>query len=107
MQYQTSAHSASERYPDHPGTKAGSPETAFKAADRVAGVAGSHRDLILAELQAEPNGLCSDEIGKRVGLTQYAVRPRISELYRDGKVARTEQRTVNAEGNSVMVWRVR
>ncbi|MDP1583936.1 MAG: winged helix-turn-helix domain-containing protein [Bradyrhizobium sp.] len=107
MKYSFAEPTARAAYPDSPGTKAGSPETAFKAADRIAGIASSHRDMILAALQAEPSGLCSEEIGKRVGLTQYAVRPRISELYRDGKVKRTEDRTKNAGGNSVMIWRAR
>lgn len=108
MEYCFFEPTARAAYPDHPGTKAGSPETAFKAADRVAGIARNHRDMILAELQsAGAAGLSSDEIGTRVGLTPYAVRPRISELYRDGRVMRTELRAKNPEGNSVMIWRAR
>lgn len=107
MEYIAIQESARPKYPDHPGTKAGSPETAYKAAERVEGVARTYRDMILAALQAEPAGLCSDEIGKRIGISQYAVRPRVSELYRAGKVARTEERTKNAEGNTVMIWRAK
>jgi predicted ArsR family transcriptional regulator len=68
-------------------------------------VAKNHRDKILAALKEAPFGLNSEQIAGQVGLTRYAVRPRVSELFASGLVERSDERTKNDAARSVVLWR--
>jgi hypothetical protein len=106
LQYPTSLRSASIRYPNHPGSRTGSPETSEEAAIAIAPLARNHRDKVLAFLKAVyPEARSSDQIADAIGLSHYAVRPRTSELFADQKIERTNDRTKNGNGRNVVLWR--
>lgn len=105
MTYSTTAPSASDRYPNHPGSRDNAPETSREAAKIVVDIAKTHRDKVLEALKGEVFGLSSEGIAGKLGLSRYAVRPRISELVASGEVIETPFRVKNAEGRNVVVWR--
>jgi predicted ArsR family transcriptional regulator len=101
-------HNANPSYPEHPGYRGlteASRETSREAAKIVVDVAKTHRAKILDALKGEVFGLSSEGIAGKVGLSRYAVRPRISELVASGEVIETQFRVKNAEGRNVVVWR--
>lgn len=106
MNYSTAAHSATTNYPESPGYRANAPETSREAAEAVAPMARNHRDQILAVIKAAyPESRSSDQIAHTIGLSPYSVRPRVSELLAGGKIERTDDRTKNEGGRTVMLWR--
>ena len=106
MNYSTTARSASDRYPNSPGYRQNAPETSKEAAEAIAPMARNHRDQIFAILKgAYPDSRSSDQIAAEIGLSPYSVRPRVSELLAGGKVERTDDRTKNSGGRTVMLWR--
>lgn len=106
MTYNTTAPSASERYPNRPGYRANAPETSREAAEAIAPMARNHRDQILAVIkEAYPESRSSDQIASAIGLSPYSVRPRVSELQAAGKIERTDDRAKNEGGRSVVLWR--
>ena len=106
MTYTNALHHASISYPNHPGSRTGSPETSEDAANAIAPIARNHRDKILAYLKSVyPTACSSEQIGQAVDLSHYAVRPRVSELVADDKVERTDDRETNERGRSVVLWR--
>jgi predicted ArsR family transcriptional regulator len=106
MSYNNRLPSASNRYPDFPGSRLGAPETSEDAANYIAPLARTHRAMILRYLQ-EIHPLCrsSEEIGAALGISRWAVRPRCSELYGSERIERSNDRTVNDGGRSVVMWR--
>ena len=52
-----------------------------------------------------PESRSSDQIATTLGISPYAVRPRVSELLAGGKVERTDDRIKNQRGRTVMLWR--
>lgn len=88
-------------YPHTPGAKAR--ETSFEAAEGVASQAPILRARCLRELE-HSNGLTADEVAGRLGLSILSVRPRITELARDGKVRDSGDRRRNASGKRAIVW---
>jgi predicted ArsR family transcriptional regulator len=105
MVYHASTSSTNSTYPNHPGSRASSPETSRAAAKTIVNVAQSHRNRILEVLKGEAFGLSSEAIASRLGLTRYAVRPRISELVAMKAVVETPYREKNDTGRSVVIWR--
>jgi predicted ArsR family transcriptional regulator len=106
MEYMPRAQSASLRYPTHPGSRNGSPETSEDAANVIAPMARNHREQILAVLkEAYPEARSSEQIAEAIGISYYAVRPRVSELVAGDKVERTNDRTKNSNGRTVVLWR--
>jgi predicted ArsR family transcriptional regulator len=106
MEYQTTARSASDQYPDSPGYRHNAPETSREAAEAIAPMARNHRAQVLAVLkEAYPESRSSDQIAYAIGLSPYIVRPRVSELQAAGKVERTDDRAKNNGGRSVVLWR--
>jgi len=105
MNYTTTQARASERYPNHPGSRDNAPETSREAARTIVDIAKTHRGKILDVLKGETFGLSSEGIAGKVGLTKYSVRPRISELVASGEVIETPFREKNGEGRSVVIWR--
>jgi hypothetical protein len=106
MPYNGSALRASIRYPNHPGSRTGSPETSEEAANAIAPQARNHREKVLKHLAAVfPEARSSEGIAEAIGISHYTVRSRLSELYADQKVERTNHRTKNENGRSVVLWR--
>jgi predicted ArsR family transcriptional regulator len=105
MDYSTSATRASDRYPSFPGSRDNAPETSREAARIVFDIAKTHRDKVLEALKGEVFGLSSEAIAGKLGLSRYAVRPRISELVASGEVIETQFRVKNDQGRNVVVWR--
>ncbi len=93
-------------YPDVPGAKdrsEGSPSV--EAAATVAPRAAHLRTLVLSQLNRHPGGLTTDECAEKMGEGVLSVRPRFSELHRDGAIEKTTERRRNASGMSAAVWR--
>lgn len=88
-------------YPHTPGAKAR--DTAFEAAEEIASKAPIIRARCLKVLE-HSNGLTADEVAGRLGLSILTVRPRITELSRDGKVRDSGDRRRNASGKRAIVW---
>jgi hypothetical protein len=105
MNYNSARPRASGKYPTHPGTKDGSPQTAYEAAKLVVDIAKTNRNKVLEALRGEVFGLSSEGIASKLGLSRYVVRPRISELVATGEVIETPFRERNGEGRSVVIWR--
>ena len=88
-------------YPDGPGYK-GSSDTGRQAAEYYAPQAGTRRAEVLAALEKGP--ATAEEIGERIDLQWYLVRPRLSELRARGLVKDTGNRGAGALGGKVITW---
>lgn len=89
-------------YPAAPGFKEG--DTSRKAADSMKDGAPLLQRRCLAALRAAPGGLTDDQIAAQIGETILSVRPRVTELLRDGRVRDSGQRRKNESGRSAKVW---
>ena len=96
-------------YPEHPGYQGrteASKATSREAADKIAPVAKTQAQKVLAELLAAlPEGRSSEQIAAATGIVVYSVRARMPGLVDAGKVEATKEKTKNAEGNSVIIWK--
>jgi predicted ArsR family transcriptional regulator len=92
----------SDQYPSVPGFKAR--DTSRNAAEAVRGRAVALRAACLTQLTA--SAATADEIASRLGESVLAIRPRVSELARMGKIADSGERRPNASGRNAIVWRV-
>ena len=88
-------------YPHTPGAK--DRDTSFAAADEIASKAPILRAKCLKVLE-HSNGLTADEVAGRLGLSILSVRPRITELARDGEVRDSGARRHNVSGKRAIVW---
>jgi hypothetical protein len=93
-------------YPDVPGFRAGSPETAHWAAESMTAIARSIEAQALAAVcRAGADGLTSDEIAEEIHLSNpYAARPRVSGLRARNEIVDSGRRRKNASGRSAAVW---
>jgi predicted ArsR family transcriptional regulator len=91
-------------YPDAPGYKSFGPSEI--AAASIASTASKLRAIVLAEFQRTSSGLTADEIAKSLNLSVLSVRPRVSELRRNGQIEQTGARRKNASGMTATVWRI-
>lgn len=90
-------------YPEAPGFK--DRDTSRKAAESVAGTAPHLRRVVLDLLKRHPLGLTADEAAAKLEQSVLSVRPRFTELLRDGLIDDTGERRKNASGRSAKVWR--
>ena len=90
-------------YPATPGHKGG--ETSRQAAQKMAARAPLLRTRIISALN-KSTGLTADECAAQIGENILSVRPRFSELSRDGIIEKTGQRRANESGMNAAVWRV-
>lgn len=92
-------------YPDVPGAKVSGPSAA--AANVIAAFAPTLRARALAELRKpeHANGLTADEIATALSSTEFAIRPRISELKRSGELLDSGARRPNRSGVFATVWK--
>jgi hypothetical protein len=89
-------------YPDHPGARetGGASEA---AAIKIAGKAATLRTRCVAAFnRLGPS--TADEIATAIEETAFAVRPRITELYRAGTIEKTDARRLNESGLAATVW---
>lgn len=92
----------SEQYPNEPGWKA--PGTSKEAAERAAGTAGNLRTQALEQLKLKP--MTADEVATELGRSLLSVRPRISELHKQGLIRETGDRHRNFTGVDANVWEI-
>lgn len=86
-------------YPTTPGYKAdGTSEYAANTTDAV-----TLRELAYQSLRKADK--TADEVAADLGLDRLAIRPRITELVRLGRVKKTEITRRNASGKPATVWR--
>lgn len=90
-------------YPKTPGFK--DQDTSKEAARSMQGKAPLLRSRCLSLLKEAPTGLTADQVASRLGETVLAVRPRFTELQRDGQIEDTGERRANESGRSAKVWR--
>lgn len=91
-------------YPGAPGFKV--PGRSEDAAKTVRPSAAKLRALVLARIGQCPNGKTADEIAEHLNLSILSVRPRVSELNRNGDIQPTGQRQKNASGMTASVWQI-
>lgn len=89
-------------YPEAPGFK--DRDTSRAAADSMKDAAPLLRGRCLEAIRRSPAGLTADEVATQIGETILSVRPRVTELLRDGKVRDSGQRRKNDSGRSAKVW---
>jgi hypothetical protein len=91
-------------YPDSPGFK--EPTTSREAARVVSGTVAEGRESVFEAIRlAGSGGLTADEAAAAVGRTPAYVRPRVTELYKAKRIARTGERRRNSTGLRAWVWR--
>lgn len=93
--------------PDAP-SKHGAEPTSAAAGHGVRHYATTLREEVLAVIAAAgPDGLTADHAARLLGASVLAVRPRVSELKRLGRIEATGERRRNASGMRAAVWRIR
>lgn len=91
-------------YPHSPGWKTDAVETSRTAAEDIKSHAETLRSKCFNRLQLY-GPRTADELAGEIGEGILSVRPRISELVRQGRGTATELRRQNASGKSAVVWR--
>lgn len=95
----------SDRYPDIPAARDGSPETAFEAADSVAAVARSREVLAYRLIRTQAQiGATADEVSEALGWERYSSRPRLSTMKARGEIVDSGQRRRGVSGRRQVVW---
>jgi hypothetical protein len=89
-------------YPDAPGFKASGPSE--QAASAVANMAKTLRGQVLRTIAAAPQGLTADEVAGKLNKSVLSVRPRVSELHRQGEIRQASVRGTNTSGMTASVW---
>lgn len=89
-------------YPESPGFK--EPTTSQDAAIKIKSHAETLRAKVLAAIEAAPTGLTPDQAAELLGETVLAVRPRVTELKRQGKIEKSGERRKNVSGMGAAVW---
>lgn len=90
-------------YPAHPGAK--DADTSREAAEAIASRAPRLRGLVLRCLSLH-GPMTADETAKQMKEDKLSIRPRFSELLRDGAIEDTGERRRNSNGRSAKVWRL-
>lgn len=89
------------RYPEIPGWKADG--TSREAAAAMRRPALTLRDRVL-DVLSQGYALTADEIASVLGESILSIRPRVSELHRQGLIQRSSERRKNASGMQAIVW---
>ncbi len=94
----------SAAYPLGPGYK--DPETSHLAAQRIAPCVGSLQEQCLHALKGHAtDGATADEVADELGRSILSIRPRFSELLRQGLIVSAGSRRPNQSGCMAKVWR--
>jgi hypothetical protein len=93
-------------YPRRAGAKAAG--TSREAADRIEakGRAATLRSAVLGAFELGWQGT-ADELAFRLGESVLSVRPRVTELGKQGLLEQTGERHRNQSGASASVWRLK
>ncbi|MGH7510899.1 MAG: hypothetical protein ACREMZ_15710 [Gemmatimonadales bacterium] len=70
-------------------------------------IARLRRLVMKAYREAGEIGLSADECAARLGISILAIRPRVTEAFMAGELAKTGRRVRNASGQSARVLRIR
>lgn len=89
-------------YPNVPGFKVAGPSE--EAAAAVAPIAGTLREQVLQIIASSQHGLTADEVAAKLNKSVLSVRPRVSELRRQGEIRQALTRGKNDSGMSATVW---
>ena len=97
--------SASGHYPTKAGWK--EPTTSAEAAARIEakGRAAKLRHAVRGAFELGWEGT-ADELASRLGESVLSIRPRVSELHRQGVIERSGTRHTNSSGASAHCWRL-
>ncbi|WP_198355695.1 hypothetical protein [Sphingomonas sp. MA1305] len=90
-------------YPDHPGARRDGP-SADAAVSMVEAARVQRAKCYAAIFEAAESGRSGDQVAQRVGMENWKVRPRLSELLRDGAIVDSGRRVFNASGRKATVW---
>ncbi len=90
-------------YPHAPGYT--EQTTSRLAAGAMRETASVLRARVLAEIVAAPDGMTADEVATALQRSVLSIRPRVTELYKQGKIGRTGDRRTNASGMTAHVYR--
>lgn len=93
-----------EVYPYAPGFKVEQPETSKQAATAVKSRAETLREQVLEKFRL--GSATADEIAAKLGESVLAIRPRVAELHKQGKLKDTTFRRKNESGHSAVVWQL-
>lgn len=92
-----------DRYPSAPGFK--DRDTSRKAADSMAKVAPDLRARCLTLVRAlGARGTTADNAARLLNADVLSIRPRFTELLREGKIKDSGERRANASGRKAKVW---
>ena len=80
--------------------------TSEEAAIHAAHTAPLLRDAIIKVMRATDRAMTADEVAKAMRLSILSIRPRVSELAKDGRLIDAGERGRNASGRSAVRWRV-
>ena len=91
-------------YPAEPGHKeiGGASQG---AAEAISGKAATLRDEALHLLRIHKNGLTADEIAHLMREDILTIRPRISELFAQLKIFKSDRRRPSSRGKASTVWK--
>ena len=93
-------------YPVGPGWR--EPTTSLEAAKKIEPRAAVLRELVyLSIVNAGPIGRTADEVATALGASILAVRPRVSELAKAGRVTKTGEHHRNESGMMAHRWRIK
>ena len=94
-----------ECFPDYPGARAGSPETAFEAAESIAEAAKTREAKALGLIgAAAKKGCTADEVAEALNWERYSSRPRLSTMRARGEIVDSGKRRIGASGRNQAVW---
>ena len=88
-------------YPHAPGWKEDT--TSREAAESIEGHADTVRAHVLDALRLR--SMTADEVARTLNESILTVRPRVTELYKDGRILRTGERRKNRSGKDAHVYR--
>jgi hypothetical protein len=91
-----------DRYPNLPGFWVSGPSE--QAATAIASIAKTLREQVRNTIAAAPHGLTADEVAAQLNKSILSVRPRVSELHRQGEIRQAGTRGRNASGMTASVW---
>lgn len=91
------------RYPARPGYQP--TETSYIAAKSVQHEANKLQEACLKAIAEEPR--TADEVASVVHRSVLAIRPRLSELFKMGKIEKSEEVRLNVSGKWAAVWRLK
>ena len=94
---------AAVTYPHAPGAKAAG--TSHDAARSMIRRSTLLRIACFTHLRDNPAGCTADEIAAALGESKFAVRPRVCELFKQGRIEKTGARRKNDSGLHAYVWR--